>query len=184
MISARVGLKVTALSGRLPLHWQEHSSPLSQWIQHTDFILYYSIYTPVLPQSTSALAAQPCGYTVSPLQHGATHRVWPSVDPWVASLPLTTFLLEQMGNSYWSWWGQGALGSTPQHPLPCHPHDAASSAAGYLCSGRQPRGLRWAHGGKTLPWPPNAESDCSKEIYSNTLLTESNPPAIFGRLTS
>lgn len=154
MISARVGLRVRALSGRLPLHWQEHSSRLSQWIQHTDFILYYSIYTPVLPQSTSALATQPCGYTMSPLQHGATHRVWPSVDPWVASPHLPLFYWNRWGTAIEAGGDRGLSVAPPSTHCPAIPMMRRPALRGTFALQGNPWDWDGLTGAKRCPGPP------------------------------
>lgn len=184
MISARVCSRVQALSRGLPLHWQEHNSRLSRWTQHTDLIPYCSIYTPVtspayLSRGYSAIWVTPQVFSNMVQQAGfgqaLTHELL------LSHLPL--FYGKRWGTAIEAG-GDREISVAPLSTLcPAVPTMQPPAWRVTFALEGNPGDWDGLTRVKTRPWPPNTESDCSKEIYSNTLLTESHPPAIFRRLT-
>lgn len=145
MISTQVCSRVSALSRGLALHWQERSSCLSQWIQHTDFIWHYSMYTCL----TLPAHLQPwlLSYVVTPRALSTTVK-----QAGFRQVSTHELLLSRL-SFYWKWQGSaletGGDGELSVAPCSTHSlaalHNTASGTVGYVSSGRQPRGLRGAH---------------------------------------
>lgn len=123
------------------------------------FIQCYSTCTPL----TAPADLQPSllSYVLTPtalskmVQQVGFHQVL--IHVLLLSCPLL-FFLKEMGDSYCSRWGQGALG--PKHPLLCCPHTTQPPAQ-QDTSGRKPRGRTGSPRAKHCPgFPGSVESDC------------------------
>lgn len=178
MISEQVRSRARALSSGLPLHREEGSLPVTG----TLFRITQSTQ-PSRPQPNSALATQLRGYTECLRQHGPTDRFWPSVNPRVASLPLTIFYWKKWGTAIEAAEDKGLLQQPPAPTTLQSPqHNLQHSGVPLL--GNTTQGTEMGSCGakhRRVSLVPSLTAPVL--AYSSTLLTESNPPAVFGRLT-
>lgn len=150
MISAQVCSRGRALSRRLALHWQERSSCLSQWIQHTDFVWHYSMYTRLtLGYSATWLHQEP---TPTPSNRQAWAKSWPMS---CLSPNYHIFLSKWQGTASETA-GDGGSRQHPPAPTPLPPSTTQPPAQqGTFPMEGGPGDWGGLKLGKTLPWSPH-----------------------------